>query len=195
MTHLFCLYKNNHLDYCMVTHKKDRGEYMKSQILILGTTVILTVIVVFAAVILGNNLNDRSRELIVDPLPESTTKPSAVVTEPTSETSVESISTETTSIPGYDLVKMKSGQLDQNVRLYNPSNNSCYFLITIYLPDGKEIYRSDLIAPGDSIDRIRLSTKLEKGLNENAMLVYSCYSVDNLQPMNGATVKFTLEVI
>ena len=168
---------------------------MKSQILILGTTVILTVIVVFAAVILGSNLNDRSGESTVEPQPESTIKPTAVVSDPTSEPSKESISAETTSIPGYDLIKLKSGQLDQNVRLYNPSENSCYFLITIYLPDGKEIYRSDLIAPGDSIDRIRLSTKLEKGLNENAMLVYSCYSVDNLQPMNGATVKFTLEVI
>lgn len=167
---------------------------MKSQILILGTTVILTVIVVFAAVILGNNLNDKFGEATVEPQVEGIPKPTAVVSDSTSETVEESIFTETTSIPGYDLIKMKSGQLDQNVRLYNPSENSCYFLITVYLPDGKEIYRSDLIAPGDSIDRIRLSTKLEKGISENAMLVYSCYSVDNLQPMNGATVKFTLEV-
>lgn len=166
---------------------------MKNQIIILVTTVILTVMVIFAAVILGNNLNDRSREISADLPSNSNTKPTAI-SNPTLDTITEKDSPETTSIPGYELIRMKSGQLDQSVRLYNPSENSCYFLITIYLPDGKEIYRSDLIAPGDSIDRIRISAKLEKGTTENAMLVYSCYSVGNLQPMNGATVKFTLEV-
>lgn len=56
----------------------------------------------------------------------------------------------TISIPGYDTIKMAGGQLDQAVKLYDPAGNVCLVLVTMYLPDGKEIYRSDILRPGRS---------------------------------------------
>lgn len=170
---------------------------MKTQLLIIGTAVVLTVIVVFTAVILGYTLDKSS----------SASNPMLQIGSSSAEISGDSLKAleesgstaevlpGTISIPGYDTIKMAGGQLDQAVKLYNPSGNVCLFLVTMYLPDGKEIYRSGILKPGEDLNSIRLMSELEPGIYKDALLVYSCFSQDTLQAMNGATVKFTLEVI
>ena len=67
-------------------------------------------------------------------------------------------------------------------------------MAVITLADGREIYRSDLIAPGKAIYSITLSEPLAKG-EYAAMLTYYCYSLnESLTPLNGATTHFILEV-
>lgn len=173
---------------------------MKSQILTIGAVTILIVVVIFAAVYIGFSLKGNSETEHEDPrpavlLPESTAAPeSETVSEAPAPEATAALSS-TTAIPGYDTIRMKAGTQDQRVRLYNPSENGCYFLISIILPDGKEIYRSDLIAPGKATETIRLSSVLEAGIYDEAALLYSCFSLSDLHPMNGATVKITLEVL
>ncbi len=99
-----------------------------------------------------------------------------------------------TAIPGFDFLYFRAGKLTQTARLYNPAQNHCYFQIRIILPNGQEIYNSDMLAPGESVKRITLNTSLAAGTYEGAVAQYNCYSLDELKSINGATVKFTLEV-
>lgn len=90
---------------------------------------------------------------------------------------------------------MKAGDIIQEISLHNPAENPCYFVITIALPDGTGIYRSGMIEPGQKTSEIKLAQPLEAGTYKEAILQYSCYSVKDKTPMNGADMKFTLEVV
>lgn len=82
--------------------------------------------------------------------------------------------------------------------LENPAQNDCSFIISIALPDGIELYKSGLIAPGTAIDLLHLKSTPAVGVYENTTLSYSCWSVDadeEMTEINGANTFFTLEVI
>lgn len=98
-------------------------------------------------------------------------------------------------IPGYEVITMRAGEFSQKVRFFNPEGNQCYFQITIQLPDRTELFRSGMIPPGRTIEEIKLEETLEAGTYEGAFLLYSCYSLTDLQELNGATTQFTLEVV
>lgn len=177
---------------------------MKSQILVIGAVTVLIVVVIFAAVYIGFSLSRSSgagesgqegtRSATAADTPESTTAPTPTPVQAEASPEASAAPSDTTAIPGYDTIRMKAGTLDQITRLYNPAENSCYFMVSIILPDGKELYRSNMIAPGETVTKIRLSSALEAGTYKEAALLYSCFSLGDLHPMNGATVKFTLEV-
>lgn len=101
----------------------------------------------------------------------------------------------TISIPGVKSIKIPQGNKIANVDLYNPGKNTCYFEISILLKDGnKEIYKSDLVRPGQHIYEIELSQELKKG-EYSAVLHYDTYAMDeNYTKLNGANVEFTLIV-
>lgn len=100
------------------------------------------------------------------------------------------------TIPGYEVMKFRAGQTDQRVVLRNPETNNCAFVISIILPSGKEIYRSEELRPGDSIERIKISIPLDAAIYEASILRYSCFTLDDEpQELNGADSLFTLEVI
>lgn len=102
------------------------------------------------------------------------------------------------AIPGYDKLTFKAEESIQYVSLENPAQNDCSFIISIALPDGTELYKSGLIAPGTVIDLLRLKNTPAAGVYENATLSYSCWSVDadgEMAEINGANTFFTLEVI
>ncbi len=101
---------------------------------------------------------------------------------------------ESIKIPGFDHLLLKTGTQDQKITLNNPAENPCYFQIQMMLPDGRTIYNSDMMAPGESISKIRLNTVLPAGIYENTIIQYTCYSLDSLRIVNGADLKFTLEV-
>lgn len=98
------------------------------------------------------------------------------------------------SIPGFEKMTIPAGKSNVGCNIYNPEKNSCYFVAVISLDDGREIYRSDLIAPGKAIYSMTLSEPLEDGIY-NATLTYYCYATDeNQTELNGATTHFILEV-
>ena len=98
------------------------------------------------------------------------------------------------SIPGYESLTFMADTLDQNIQLKNPSQNNCYFIISLLLDDGTMLWKSDLVAPGDLSDPIVFSQALEKGTYPNSVISYSCFSMDDMSPLNSANTKLTLRV-
>ena len=99
------------------------------------------------------------------------------------------------AIPGYEMLELKADSKEQSLCMPNPPQNSCYFQMCLYLEDGTLLWQSELIEPGKSSNPIVLSKALEKGMYHNAILRYSCFSLDEaLTPLNGAETKLTLWV-
>jgi len=103
--------------------------------------------------------------------------------------------TNSITIPGFEALTIKARKTTQSVELYNPERNQCYFEISICLPEGTELFRSGLLAPGKSINTIELSHALEPGIYPDAIIKYSCFALDTLELLNGADVTFILEVV
>lgn len=99
------------------------------------------------------------------------------------------------AIPGFDRMKIKAEETEQILCLQNPSANECYFVITIFLPDGEELFRSSKLAPGEELSAVNFNRPLEAGIYEGAMLQYACYSFADLSALNGAEINFTMEVM
>lgn len=99
------------------------------------------------------------------------------------------------AIPGFEKLVLKAGELDQKVGFYNPEQNACYFRIFFALADGTELYQSGMIKPGQRLDTVELSRSLEAGIYEGAVLRYECFSIDALNPLNGAETIMKLEVL
>jgi FtsZ-interacting cell division protein ZipA len=99
------------------------------------------------------------------------------------------------SIPGVKSMKISKDSKTASVDLYNPSKNNCYFEISIILKDSnKQIYKSNLVRPGQHIYQIDLSQTLPKG-EYTAILHYDTYAMDdNYTELNGANIEFTLIV-
>lgn len=97
------------------------------------------------------------------------------------------------SIPGYEGLTLKANSLKQDVALKNPPQNTCYFVIALYLDDGTLLWESDYIEPGGNSSPIVLTRELSKGTYPNAILKYSCFKMDEEKtPLNGAETKLTL---
>lgn len=91
-------------------------------------------------------------------------------------------------IPAVTGLNMRAGQLEQTVDFYNPQENNCYFVITLCLSDDTEIYKSDMLAPGEHITAITLSQELQRGLYRNCRMIYDCYALDGKTKLNGSNV-------
>jgi len=99
------------------------------------------------------------------------------------------------TIPGFDKLQLTASTDQQAAPFYNPQENACYFVLSLFLPSGEEIFRSGLVPPGDSIPTMALAVLPAAGVYENSILRYNCYSLDNMQPLNGADVKLTIEIV
>jgi hypothetical protein len=99
------------------------------------------------------------------------------------------------AIPGYKSIHLKANQKDQVVSFVNPEQNTCYFVISLQLADGTEIYKSKMIPPSKGLYKIVLSKALKAGTYAKALLKYECFNTDNnLTKLNGANVEVILEV-
>ena len=74
------------------------------------------------------------------------------------------------NVKGFGELKFKANQTKQRVNFNNPSNNKCYMVFTLYMPDGSKIYESKLVEPGKAIYEININTKLQAGTYEKARL-------------------------
>lgn len=98
------------------------------------------------------------------------------------------------TIPAVNGFNFTSNSLTQTVDLYNPESNNCYFVISLQLSDTTEIWRSNYIEPGQTIDTITLNQTLQRGLYKNCKLIYNCYTLDNKSPLNGGNVVIEINV-
>lgn len=98
------------------------------------------------------------------------------------------------AIPGYEGLDLEAGELKQNISLKNPEQNSCYFIIALYLEDGTLLWQSEEIKPGEVSKPIELLQPLDEGTYPNSVLSYSCFRLDDHSPLNGANTKLTLRV-
>lgn len=96
------------------------------------------------------------------------------------------------TIPAVTGLNMKSCQLQQKVDFYNPKENQCYFVISIYLSDDTLIYRSDYLAPSETITEITLLQPLQKGTYKNCRIVYNCYTLDSKAALNSGDIKIEI---
>ena len=96
-------------------------------------------------------------------------------------------------IPGYASLTLKAGSKSQRVYLYNPENNSAYFVLTLLLENGETLWTGKKLYPGEAFTSIILNKSLTAG-NYVAILHYNCFSVSNNEPLNGAEVQLNLTV-
>ena len=97
------------------------------------------------------------------------------------------------SVPGYESVTFKAGEIRQNAVFYNPAQNNCYFRISLELSDGTLLWQSDLIPPGMQTEKIDLLFPLEAGTYSECVLVYDSYAdKDAAEALNGAKTVLTV---
>lgn len=99
--------------------------------------------------------------------------------------------TEGIAIPGYKSITVDADTTDVKVNLLNPEGNPCYFVISLILSDGTELYKSKMIEPGMGLYEITLNKALAAG-EYDAAVKYETFSLEGLNPMNGAEVKIKL---
>lgn len=96
-------------------------------------------------------------------------------------------------LPGYSSMTMKAGTKEQEVNIGNPADNNCYFIITLKLEDGTELFKSDYLKPGEGLKNITLNQTLKSGQYQ-AVVEYKCYSLQDQSQLNGGSSGFTLTV-
>lgn len=98
-------------------------------------------------------------------------------------------------IPGFDIINFKANSLNQEIQLYNPYENTCYFRISLYFNDGTLLWQSDLLEPGEAVQQVTIQKELEIGIYENCILKYDCFQMnEELTPLNGSQITFTMNV-
>lgn len=102
---------------------------------------------------------------------------------------------DTIDIPGFSEMNFKAGARAQSVNLFNPENNTCYFRMSLLLPDRTEIWKSNLVEPGKGLYEITLNRTLEEGVYEGAILKYECFSLSDQSPLNGSEIKIKINVL
>lgn len=101
---------------------------------------------------------------------------------------------ETIAIPGFTAMTLTAGETRQQVSLHNPEDNEAYFRISLILPDGTLLWRSEFIEPGKGVREITLNEPLAAGEYPDTTVRYECFSLDDQSPLNGAVSKTTLHV-
>lgn len=97
------------------------------------------------------------------------------------------------SIPGFDFLNFKADTKEQSLSFLNPSENSCYFRISLLL-DGQTLWRSELLAPGRSTEKQTLDHSLAAG-DYNAILKYECFADEaETASLNGSEIELPLHV-
>jgi hypothetical protein len=101
---------------------------------------------------------------------------------------------DTIAIPGFKKLTA-TGQTLKAGAITNPEQNACYFVVTLIMPGGAELYRSSYLAPGQSLGDVEMLVSPSPNVYEDVTARYSCYTMGDLKPLNGADINFTLEVL
>ena len=154
-------------------------------------------VISLAAAFVGYNVgatNAENREPVITP--DSNVMHDTVVTE--IERPVEIIEPlplyDSISVPGFDRLIVQGGIIQAD-NIYNPEQNECYFIVSLMLEDGTEIFRSGILAPGQAVGDVKMLQIIPPGIYEKAIARYSTYALETTQPLNGADITFNLEVL
>lgn len=151
----------------------------KSSVLIVILTILLIVAVVFIIILL---MKQRPMETSNDTTIKEQSEP------------VEKLE-DSINIPGYAMLSLKAGELNQQFTVPNPIENTCWFKISLVLGDGTVLWTSDMVAPGETSENVVLSNPLEKGDYPDAMLKFECFADEaGTQALNGAETELTIRV-
>lgn len=97
-------------------------------------------------------------------------------------------------IPGYGTIHFLEGQHRQQLTLYNPAGNPCYFEFVLSVDDQTDpIYSSDLVEPGKAITEVLLETTVPSGTHELSIRI-NTYALKDQSRMNGSRINTTLIV-
>lgn len=105
---------------------------------------------------------------------------------PTESTSIPMI-----AIPGISKLVFKADTTEQKVNFYNPEENNCLFLMSLYVADTC-YWNSGYVEAGKGFYEITLSQPIPKG-NYGAFLQIRCFTKDGTE-LNSANVSFELIV-
>lgn len=150
--------------------------------------ILLLILVILVLLLLLKCCNNKSNT----PSPSGDTSQTTSTTKPLDFIPAVDASPNSITIPAVSGINLKSGQLHQKVDFYNPKENQCYFVISIYLSDDTLIYKSDYLAPAETITEITLLQTLQKGTYRNCRIVYNCYTLDNKATLNSGDVKIEI---
>ena len=152
-------------------------------------------VVAFAAVLIGYNVGVSSVAVNAntDALPVAAIERQDAPPEVTPNAPQVVTNSSVISLPGFERLTATGRTLHADM-VQNPAQNACYFIVTLIMPGGAELYRSGYLAPGESLGDVEMLVPLPAGTCEGVIARYSTFAINNLQPMNGADVKFILEV-
>jgi len=151
------------------------------------------VAVVLSAVAIGYSYGTANAQPVQNPITPIPAQEIAVVHDPEPEPD-EIIIDGYITVPGFEKLTAEQGTIHSS-GISNPAKNECYIIVSMIMPDGSEIYHSGILAPGQELDSITFPYPLDSGVYEGVITRYSCYALDTMQPLNGADVTFTLEVL
>lgn len=101
--------------------------------------------------------------------------------------------TDQIALPQFAWLYLVAGQTEQELTFTNPEQNFAWLKVSLLL-DGKTLWESALLKPGETSEAVMLSRPLDVG-NYEAHLTYSCYADGGGQsPLNGADSPVTLKV-
>lgn len=96
------------------------------------------------------------------------------------------------TITGYDVLVFSAGERTQSVMFSNPGTNSCYVRMTLFV-EGRVMWRSGLLEPGESVGTITLSEALDAG-TYRGLLEHECFSLEDKTPLNGLNMALMITV-
>ena len=150
--------------------------------------IICAAVLMLPAVLLGYHMGrESSGPAPAESLAEPSSEPAPLQRTPTPEGTI--------TIPGFERIQLTATHEPQAKPFYNPAGNTCYFIVSLLMPDGAEVFRSGLLAPGNTVPSGKLSRIPASGVYENAVLRYSCYAPDTMEALNGADVTLTVNFI
>lgn len=148
-------------------------------------SVITAVLVFLITVILVFSMNNQPKK---SPSPVNNLDIDSNAINVSDTSSIPQASTTNISIPGYKEIVVEANQKEVSVPFYNPKENGVYFVISLSLDDGTEIYESKLIEPGKGVNKITLLKPFKEG-SYNAILSYKTFNLADKTPRNGANLK------
>ena len=95
------------------------------------------------------------------------------------------------AIPSYSAITVKADATSVEVPFRNPDVNGVYFVLTLTLDDGTELYKSNYIAPGESVGTATFTKALPKG-TYTGKLKYETFSMDDYSQRNGTELPITV---
>ena len=112
----------------------------------------------------------------------------------------EIVTPKTVAIPGWNSISIPADYAEVYVDFYNPEANADLYYLTFewrLLNDSEQgyevIYKSDLIAPGESTEKITLTKAFEVGEYDTTIFVQP-YKMDGITPTNNANMNTKLIV-